>query len=666
MRFAVVHLLHVLRIQRHVAFNARLANRQLAVLGAYRIVRLINSVILINLCDILANIDFGKFFVAAIKIGIGNRGRNDIIRITINQARYRIGLAVLCDRMRLTIIGMGSSIRGDGQGHSVIDRDDIFGFVSRDRDGLRGGIAGHIGGGIGEIERIALVRRQLFADGHGAGLVVGNLDGGAVQVMMDGVARGVELEVQLQHQRAVAGDNAGKHVVRVALIEHVLAAILRELIAVFNGNGRVRGAIITDNALVCLLRIRAVRVLIVELDGVLGVGVRRPDGVEDVRAVVVHLHLRVGGDGAGALGVGVPALEGIADAGEGVGGLGGDGLVIGEVFNHVLACAAIGFIGQGCASGTRAPLGGEGDDVPFISVIALDLVLIAGLVGGRAVRPAEEVLAIISNQLARGHEVSKAVLRVGLAIHRSGYIVLAGNIFYSEGAVLGVVGVEGDIRCDPGLGVEGLAGAVLAGTPAAPGIAFANLRHDFRLLFVQRGFNRVALRDIEFNRRTSAFDGQIDCAVIYGLVPLGIDRDVLRGHGLAGEVIGLCCCFISIPTAKDIILHAGGLGIGRIGTLVRNALFELLGDGIYRLAAAYVDDVVFVAGVVELGVVIVSAYRGTWRAIKSKAGNRVLIFHGYIIACARAGILMMQLIGDAANRCFAALTRKHLYIVVGG
>ena len=133
-------------------------------------------------------------------------------------------------------------------------------------------------------------------------------------------------------------------------------------------------------------------------------------------------------------------------------------------------------------------------------MIALDLVLIAGLVGGRAVRPAEEVLAISSNQLARGHEVSKAVLRVGLAIHRSGYIVLAGNIFYSEGAVLGVVGVEGDIRCDPGLGVEGLAGAILAGTPAAPGIAFANLRHDFRLLFVQRGFNRVALRDVECNR----------------------------------------------------------------------------------------------------------------------------------------------------------------------
>ena len=417
-----------------------------------------------------------------------------LLRVAVDQTLHcEIGLG-----QRIAVVGLARILGLDGQGHSVIDRDDIFGFVSRDRDGLRGGIVGHLGGGIGGIERNALVRRQLFADGHGAGLVFGNLDGGAVQVMMDGVARGVELEVQLQHQRTVAGDNAGKHVVLVIRFEHVLVVFLSRLIVGGNGNFRVRGG----RALVAVVeRVSAIRVLIVELDGVLGVGVRRPDGVEDVLAVfVVYLHLRVGGDGAFALGVGVPALEGVADAGEGSAGSGGDGRVVGEVFNLVRAHAAIGFVGQGCAGGTSAPPGGEDDDVLVIGVIALDLILIAGLVGGRAVIPAEEVLAISSNQLARGHEVSKAVLRVGLAIHRSGYVILFGSISYGKGAVLGVVGVEGDIRCDPGLGVEGLAGAVLAGTPAAPGIAFANLPHDFRLLFVQRGFNRVALRDVECNR----------------------------------------------------------------------------------------------------------------------------------------------------------------------
>ena len=429
--------------------------------------------------------------IARVGDGGGRRhGEGEVLlRVAVDQTLHcEIGLG-----QRLAVVGLIRAPGGDGQGHGVIDRDDVAGRI--DRDLLRGGISDHLGGGIGGIERIALVRRQRFADGLGAGLVFGNLDGGVVQVMMDGVARGVELEVQLQHQRAVAFDNAGLNVGR-GLVVDVLVVFLSRLIVGGNGNGRVRGG----RALVAVVeRVSAIDVLIVELDGVLGVGVRRPDGVEDVRAVVVHLHLRVGGDGAFALGVGVPALEGVAHAGEGVCD-GGDGLVIGEVFNHVLACAAIGFIGQGCASGTRAPLGGEGDDVLVIGVIALDLILVAGLVGGRAVRPAEEVLAISSNQLARGHEVSKAVLRVGLAIHRSGYVVLDGIVFNFEGAVLGVVGVEGDIRCDLGLGVEGLAGAILAGTPAAPGIAFANLRHDFRLLFVQRGFNRVALRDAECNR----------------------------------------------------------------------------------------------------------------------------------------------------------------------
>ena len=581
-----------------------------------------------------------------------------VLRVAVDQTLHcEISLG-----QRLAVVGLARILGLDGQGHSVIDRDDIFGFVSRDRDGLRGGIVGHLGGGIGGIERIAPVRRQLFADGLGAGLVVGNLDGGAVQVMMDGVACGVELEVQLQHQRARAIDDAGEHVILVVRFKDVLAVFLVGLIDLGYGGRGVRGAL----TLVAVVeRVSAVRVLIVELDGVLGVGVRRPDGVEDVRAVVVHLHLRVGGDGAFALGVGVPALEGVADAGEGAGGLGGDGRVVGEVFNHVLACAAIGFVGQGGASGTRAPPGGEGDDVPFIGVIALDLVLIAGLVGGRAVRPAEEVLTIISNQLARGHEVSKAVLRVGLAIHRSGYVVLDGIVFNFEGAVLGVVGVEGDVAVNLGVNVEGLAGAVRTGAPAAPGIARMVIHDRILKSFQLFRIKRFAI----CGRKRRTFIGAIDLnmrlAVDSRLVPLGIDRDILRGHGLAGEGICLFTRRVGMPAAKVIILHAGGFDRGRIASRVRNALFELLGDGIYRLAAAHVYDVVAVAGVVEFGAVIVSAYRGTWRAIKSKAGNRVLIFHAYSIACARAGIRMMQLIGAAANR-FAGLSRQHFYIVVSG
>ena len=602
----------------------------------------------------------------AARVGDGGGRRHGesevLLRVAVDQTLHcEIGLG-----QRLTVVGLARILGLDGQGHSVIDRDDIFGFVSRDRDGLRGGIAGHIGGGIGEIERIALVRRQLFADGHGAGLVVGNLDGGAVQVMMDGVARGVELEVQLQHQRAVAGDNAGKHVVRVALIEHVLAAILRELIAVFNGNGRVRGAIITDNALVCLLRIRAVRVLIVELDGVLGVGVRRPDGVEDVFAVaVVHLHLRVGGDGAFALGVGVPALEGIADAGEGVGGLGGDGRVVGEVFNHVRAHAAVGLIGQGCASGTRAPLSGEGDDVLFIGVIALDLVLVAGLVGGRVVRPAEEVLAIISNQLARGLEVSKAVLRVGLAIHRSGYVVLAGNIFYSEGAVLGVVGEEGDVAVNLGVNVEGLAGAVRAGAPAAPGITGLVL-HDRFLKGIQLISDRAAVRDISKRLTTiTAINRNMCRSVDSRLRPMGVNGHVLRGHGLAGEDKLVSAFRRVIPTGKNVtFLASGRVGIGELVVArVRDALLVQVGGRLSLRAAVDVDNVIAITIIVEFGTRITAFVFRAVLHVAGEAGHLIPFF----IRNGTAGITsirVIQLISLAAYGFCTTFAGKNLYIIV--
>ena len=119
--------------------------------------------------------------IARVGDGGGRRhGEGEVLlRIAVDQTlHFEIGLG-----QRLAVVGLLRVLGGDGQGHGVIDRDDIFGFVSHDLDFLRGSIPGHLGGGIGGIERIALVRRQLFADGLGAGLVVGNLDGGAEHIL---------------------------------------------------------------------------------------------------------------------------------------------------------------------------------------------------------------------------------------------------------------------------------------------------------------------------------------------------------------------------------------------------------------------------------------------------------------------------------------------------
>ena len=237
-------------------------------------------------------------------------------------------------------------------------------------------------------------------------------------------------------------------------------------------------------------------------------------------------------------------------------------------------------------------------------MIALDLILVAGLVGGRAVIPAEEVLAISSNQLARGHEVSKAVLCVGLGIHRSGYVILDGNVFYGKGAVLGVVGEEGDVAVNLGVNVEGLAGAVRAGAPAAPRIAGLVL-HDRFLKGIQLFGNRAAVLDT-LKRRTSvgAIDLNMRRSVDSRLIPFGVNSHVLCGHSLAGEGICLSARRVGVPTAERERIGKRGRSCGSIAARIGNALLVIVRSGFYRNAVIDINDIIAVAGVVEFGVVI--------------------------------------------------------------
>ena len=355
-----------------------------------------------------------------------------------------VRLAVILDA--LVVLG------GDGQGQGVIDRDDVLGFVRHDLDGLLGGIAGHRGVCVGRIQVCALVRRQGFADGLYAGLVVRRLNGGAIQVMMDGVARGVELEVQLQHQRARAGDRAGQHVVLVIRFEHVLVFFLGRLIGFGNGNGRVRGAL----TLVAVVeRVAAVCVLIVELDGVLRVGVRRPDSVEVVAAGVVNLRFIARGEGrALAAGGGIPASESIAFLGEAGlgGGQQGDGLVVQKrIDSLVFARAAVGVVGHADGVLDGHVFGGQG------YVVALQVNVAAGVVFA-AVR----VLPVREDLLSGRGE--GAGLHLGLGIGAVAAVVdhiVARAFARLIGYLVGGSHEDGlnfDVRVQLGVGVDALAG----------------------------------------------------------------------------------------------------------------------------------------------------------------------------------------------------------------
>lgn len=88
-------------------------------------------------------------------------------------------------------------------------------------------------------------------------------------------------------------------------------------------------------------------------------------------------------------------------------------------------------------------------------------------------------------------------------------------------------------------------------------------------------------------------------------VPLGINGDILRGHGLAGEDILLFTCRISIPTGKLISFFACGSSSGLIVSSIRDGSLKFVGDCLIILSAGvHIHNVVAVAGVVELGVII--------------------------------------------------------------
>ena len=97
---------------------------------------------------------------------------------------------------------------------------------------------------------------------------------------MDGVARLIELEVQLQDEGAVAGDGAGFDIGSGG-VEGILAAVFIRLVGVGNGGGVISDTS-ADIKIIGGNGVFAVSSLVVELDLVLRVGVRRPDGVEVV------------------------------------------------------------------------------------------------------------------------------------------------------------------------------------------------------------------------------------------------------------------------------------------------------------------------------------------------------------------------------------------------
>ena len=348
-------------------------------------------------------------------------------------------------------------------------------------------------------------------------------------------------------------------------------------------------------------------------------GLALPLGVQNVFAKLIHAGIAAGSKGcAGTICLSVPSGELIACAGEEGGGCQLNQRIILEAGNLAhcgIRTLIVGVVGEGHGAVLVAP-----DRVQLH--VARDLQLAVGIVRNTAARggaPAQEYLtagsvkAVCLDGSIRAHGVFQRVNhRIVTAV-----VGLVGHRVCRHAADLGIqIIVAGD------LGVEVEGSAILL-HPAQELVALGHLVGRYF-----RHINGVVVRNILkliVHRRFVSFIQRYDVDRSH---PLGIQRDILIGHGLAGEIIFFTLAkLIVIPASESIALFASGRIKSKVvGTI--DGLLVFHGNSLYRLAAADEYDITAVAGVIELGTVIILVVLGAQAFITGKAGDGIAVFVG--------------------------------------
>ena len=146
--------------------------------------------------------------------------------------------------------------------------------------------------------------------------------------------------------------------------------------------------------------------------------------------------------------------------------------------------------------------------------------------------------------------------------------------------------------------------------------------------------------------------------------PLGVNDDVLRGHGLAGEDKLLRARGVGVPALEDIAFLAHGRGGSDLAVQILEALLIFFVERFLYLAVLK-GELVLVAVVVEFGVFVLCTNLRTYTCIEGIAGDGVpVLFSDFAGTNTGAGILVVLFVVFAANEGSAAFAGEHLYIVI--
>ena len=581
-------------------------------------------------------------------------GRIDCVRLRARiddggfcgHGQLNVILAVACQQSRCGKAGFGQSVSVVGlacivglqsQRHGVIDRDDVLAFVSRDRDGLRA-VHGRIC--IFRVQFFALFARQGCSDHRGSGLIVRNFDFGALQVMVNGILRRIQLEIQLQNQRTVSGDCAGKHVVFIVRFEYVLVSFPVRLVLIGNGNSGIRSAFAL-NGLIQI--IRSVRILMIELNIVLRIGIGSPNRIQVIVVADRQPRGSVARKGNRAPLRSRPALECIAGAIGQITNFGivrhGDRVVRSRALialhSHILS--EIGMVGHADRGGNVRIHGGQNDALDHLD--ALTGVIPRGCAGGSiGGLPVDEHLALgrgcVGGESQRlGFGVVLVFMRVlgrsGCAVAQIvGHFVI--NALYDGADIRVRVKPCGNVECFAGIDVH----------PFENYVAVTNLAYEVVVVLIV--LDGRAIGDFKIARivRVRNFHVRRQLNYKLRLFPQGVEDEVARRHRLVFKGVLLRLCIRHIERVDRI---------------------PALEHGVLRKAAGMDGVCVVVAG---HGSAVLNGCRRFSAVIVVCQGIAV----AQVVECQRISNEALSVFAEICNAC--GITRKALnfviLLVVGG
>ena len=242
------------------------------------------------------------------------------------------------------------------------------------------------------------------------------------------------------------------------------------------------------------------------------------------------------------------------------------------------------------------------------------------LVGCRVLPEQEPQVAILRSQ-----DCGVAAALIGVVVLRARLVAFyVGNLEGFQRS--GEVGHQSHGGIELGIRVEQrLCAVAVHGEPGAgllPVIAGSDLFHQFRVAgSILQG---RAIGNAQRFSHTVDVDCQINGCVDLGGRPLGIEGDVLGGHGLAIELEGLALTgLVIIPTSK-LVTRRHTVRPGGFIAYIAQGLLILQRQRPFRGAVVDEDNVVTVAGVVEFGVIIPSAVLRS--LFVGKSGNGIFVF----------------------------------------